>query len=262
MILHGLKRQLSLPLAALLMMALIGQACKTTAANNGGKGGNKGKSDVPADVAAMFREDAARLAVREINSSKTSSGELDGEIPVALIDKYYGNLCSIYLMAKKMDTLPDLGSIHTVRRPDLRRIRLILEPDAPFKDNWSRGYTLTDDLYLNQLIGKYKMKIAEYKETGAGPTVILESPAYINTPEVAFLLSHVTGIRQSEADGAAGDGDNIEAGAEGKNAFAIKFSQGRGDCPSGCIYRKYWVFYVMPDNTIQFMGTRGSIPNE
>lgn len=248
-----------LPVAALLLMVISGTGCKTTSAS--GKSG-KGKTDVPADVAAAFKEDAARLAVREVNSSKTSSGELDGTIPQTIIDKYYTHLCAIYLLAKTIDTIPDLGTIHTIRRPDLRRIRLVLEPDAPFIENWSKGYTLTDDLYLNQIIGKYKMKIVDYKAGGAGPTVILESPTYINTTEVAFLISHVTGIRQSEADGVAGDGDNIESGADGKNAFAIKFSQGRGDCPSGCIYRKYWVFYVNPDNTVQFVGTRGAIPNE
>ena len=58
----------------------------------------------------------------------------------------------------------------------------------------------------------------------------------------------------------AGDGNDIIWGSEGKNHMALKFKVGQGDCPSGCINNKYWIFYVQEDGSINYMGTRGELP--
>jgi len=43
--------------------------------------------------------------------------------------------------------------------------------------------------------------------------------------------------------GCLGDGNNISISRNG-DSTVITFSVGSGDCPAGCIYRKYWEFIV------------------
>lgn len=242
----------------LLLLALSFAAC----------GGSKSKQkkptatkELPAELAAAYREDAARLAVRELLTT-TQTGERGAEIPQDRIDYYFGLLSKVYWMTVESDTIPNLSVIHTFKTPNLKKVLVVLEKDSPFKENWSKGVTMTSNLYLNQLIAKHKLTIENYRESALGPTLLLVSPTFLNTPELAFLVKNFESIRHAEAEGMAGDGNDITWGSDSKNAMALKFSIGAGDCPSGCIQRKTWVFYVMPDGSINYMGTRGTIPAE
>ena len=155
-----------------------------------------------------------------------------------------------------------ISEIHTFPSPNLQHVMVVLEKNSDLKENWSKGITATSNLYLNQMIARYKLTIKNYRESTLGPTLILESPMLINTTELAFLLKNVEGIKHAESESMIGDGNNIEFGSDSKNAMAIKYSIGEGDCPSGCIYRKYWVFYVSPTDGINYMGTRGKLKDE
>jgi hypothetical protein len=64
-----------------------------------------------------------------------------------------------------------------------------------------------------------------------------------NTIQVARELSAYPFINVAEADGYFGDGDRIVLDSIASNT-QIDFSIGRGDCPSGCTYRRHWVFDI------------------
>lgn len=252
-----LMKNFRLPVLLLFALVLIGSGCKTKKASHA-------KTDdrvLPEGLAAAYREDAARLAVRELNTT-TQPGDLEAVIPQDKIDYYFGLLTKIYWKCVDDDSIPDLSGIHTLKRPHLQRVRVVLQKDSPFKENWSKGVTLTSNLYLNQLIAKHKLTIKDYRETGMGPTLVFESPGYLNTTELSFLIKNFETIRTAEPEGVAGDGNDITWGTDAKNALALKYSIGAGDCPSGCIQRKFWIFYILPDGSINYMGTRGSIPAE
>lgn len=217
---------------------------------------------MPAEIAAKYREDAARLTVRELNTSR-QSGENEARIPVERVAFFYDLLSKAYWMSQKIDSIPaGLNGTHTLGNPNLKEILVILEKDAEFKDSWANGSILTANLYLNQLLSRYKFKIKNYRESAIGPSLTLESADFINTPVMAQILEGVEGIKSAQAEGMMGDGDDITWGSDSKKDMALKFSLGRGDCPSGCIYRKYWIFYVTPEGQMTYMGTRGSIPKE
>jgi hypothetical protein len=242
-----------------ILVALLGfAACKGTKEQQQKPTANR---TLPSELATLYREDAARLAVREFNTT-TQTGERIADIPEERVNYYFELLSKVYWMCHDNDTIPDLSGIHTRETPNLRQVHVVLEKDSPFKENWSKGITLTNNLYLNQLIAKYKLMIKNYRETTIGPSLTFESPMAINTRELAFLIKNFETIRTSEAGGSAGDGNDITWGTDSKNAMALRYSIGAGDCPSGCTQRKFWIFYVMPDGSINYMGTRGTIPKE
>ncbi|MEM7036111.1 MAG: hypothetical protein AAF570_03955 [Bacteroidota bacterium] len=229
---------------------------------SGPKGDKETKKDaLPEALAKAYQEDAARMTLREILSSN-QSGEREAELPKERVAYFYDLLSKIYWMSEKDEEIPKISHIHTFGSPSLNQILTVLEKDAEFKENWANGRTMSSNLYLNQLMSRYKLKIKNYRDGALGPTMILESPMYVNTTELAFLLSNIDGIRHAEAQGMVGDGNDISFGGDGKNHVAVKYSIGKGDCPSGCIHRKYWIFYLNDDGSISYQGTRGSLPEE
>jgi hypothetical protein len=238
-----------------LLIGIVASGCKPKQPKTNNK-------TMPADVAAKYREDAARLTVRELNTSR-QSGENEGHIPAERVAFFYDLLSKAYWMSQKVDSIPaGLNGTHTLANPNLKEIMVVLEDDAEFKENWAKGSTLTANLYLNQLLSRFKFKVKNYRESGIGPTATLESADFINTQVMAQILEGVEGIKNAQAEGMMGDGDDITWGSDSKKDMALKFSIGQGDCPSGCIYRKYWIFYVTAEGQMTYMGTRGSLPDE
>lgn len=242
----------------LLVSGLVFMAgCKGKKGNN-----NKKAEDLPAELAKAYQEDANRLALRELITSTRRTSELGTAIPEERVKYYFDALKKIYFMSKSDENIPDISHIHTWPDPDMQEVKVLLEKDSPFKEPFSQKRTTTTDMYLNQILSENKLSITNYEESIIGPMVYFKSPKFLNTKELAYMLTQIKGIQVGEAMIPSGDGNNITTGAEGKNALAIRYSVGEGDCPSGCIHRKYWVFYLNPDNTISYMGTRGELPGE
>lgn len=233
--------------------------------NRNGDGKSKEKDgpqaglQIPADLAVKYKEDAHRLAAREYNTT-TRNDQPETKLPQDRVDFFYKLLTKVYLMAEKDPAIPSIAGIHTFPNPPLHRVMVVLEKDADFAENWIKGQRMTSNLYLNQVMSENSLRVSNFRETGMGTSGIISSPKFVNTKDLAFILQSIDGIKIAEPDGAAGDGNNIEWGSEGKNHMALKFSKGAGDCPSGCIHRKYWIFYVQEGN-INYMGTRGELPN-
>jgi hypothetical protein len=238
----------------LLMLAGCGASGKS-----GSK--NKGARVMPEGLAAAYRTDATRLAARELSTSRTST-MTEGDLPQDRIEYFYSLLTKIYWMTVDSANIPDLSSIHTFPTPDLRRVRVFLRPNSDLIANWSQGITTSSDLYLNQLLSRYGVTLEDYRTTAAGPSVVLVANRDVSTGGLAESLRHNLNFKSAEAVRGDGDGNNIEWGGEGKNQLALRLSIGHGDCPSGCIHRKYWIFYISETGDVTFMGTRGEIPAE
>lgn len=216
---------------------------------------------IAADLMSKYREDAHRLAAREFNTT-TRRQDPQVKLPRERVDFFLKTLQKIHLISREDANIPDISHIHTTGNPALKRVMVILENDALFADNWREGRRTTTNMYLNQVMSENGLKVKDCRESSIGTSCIVEASDFVNTKDLAFILQNIDGIKIAEPDGMAGDGNNIEYGSEGKNHTALKFSVGKGDCPSGCIYRKYWVFYLQPDGKINYMGTRGEIPEE
>ena len=247
----------SVRLLSMVLLLSFAFACKS---GGGPQKPEQKELEIPSELKAAFNEDAHRLALREFNS-KTQL-ENSAELPKDRVKYYMDLLVRCWQKWNSDPEIPNLDHIHTLPRPNMQTLQLVLTKDSPYKDNWSQRRTMTGNLYLNQLLSQYQMSIKEYRESSIGPMVRMTSKRFINTPELAMLLGKIEGIKIAETAGFAGDGNDITYGPDGKNAVSIRFSIGAGDCPSGCIHRKYYVFYVNQDQSLQYMGTRGEIPED
>lgn len=221
----------------------------------------KEEAGLPSELAKAYRDDAARLALREYNTT-TRNEEPQVGLPKERTAYFFELLTKVYLMAEADPAIPSIGHIHTLESPPLQNAIVMLEKDASFKDEWLAGRRMTSNLYLNQVMSENNLRVSECREMASGTMCNITAAQPINVKDLCFILGKIDGIQYAEPDGIAGDGNDIVWGTEGKNHMALKFKIGQGDCPSGCIHNKYWIFYVQEDGTINYMGTRGELPGE
>lgn len=225
--------------------------------NTGGSGKVETDPELGESLTFLYREDAARLTLRD-ELTRTRAADADGFLPEAAVDQYFNDLKAIRTYALKNEEVPSvLGEIHTFANPSLQSILVVLEKDAPFDENWKKKEIKTGNNALDALTSKYQLSIANYRGGSLGPTVTLESALFVNTTHISKELTEITGVRFAEPEASMGDGNNIEAAAGGKSGRGIKFSEGWGDCPSGCIKRRYYTFTINMDGSVFYVGATG-----
>ena len=141
-------------------------------------------------------------------------------------------------------TLDTLSSIHAF--PDYSPNQVELATVAPWSQAWRRGEILTGEPFIDSLaieFGLVRVDTPHYNEwydlNFDGPKQMIRlSQVYGNHPDVIG----------AEPAWVGGDGDRIEY-LEKDSAQYFVFSQGWGDCPSGCIYRYNWYVSVTCEDT-------------
>ena len=93
-----------------------------------------------------------------------------------------------------------------------------------------------------------KYQISEIKTTSfdtPNSWVVLSFDGILHPRHLANLYANLPGVKYAEPDGYAGDSPNIYP-LSTPSGFSYLFRDAWGDCPSGCIYNKYWYFIIMP----------------
>src|SRR5438034_5195603 len=252
---EDLMRPVSFLLAAAIMLA----ACDTATAPRSMQS-SVDDSRVPAELRALYREDAARLALRELQARPGGYGDI--AISAELIDPYYAALVQVFnadgLGAR--DTVVDVYSIHTFGQPETRRLLLQASADQEWVQRLVNGELPTGNAPVDSLLEDYGLSL-DWKyplSTSNEMLIVLRAADALNVAALAHLFDGVAGLRYSEPDGMAGDGNDIRAlrGA----LILLDYSVGYGDCPAGCIARRTYHFAVHADGTVEYLGASGSPP--
>jgi len=223
-------------------------------------GSNVNDSRVPDDLRALYREDAARLALRELQAQPGGYGDI--AISAELIETYYAALVQVFnadgLSAR--DTVVDVYRIHTFGQPETHRLLLQAAADQAWVQRLVNGELPTGNARVDRLLEDYGLSL-DWKyplSTSNEMLIVLRAADALNVAALAHLFDGVAGLRYSEPDGMAGDGNDIRAlrGAP----ILLDYSVGYGDCPAGCIARRTYHFAVHADGTVEYLGASGSPP--
>lgn len=214
------------------------------------------KEGIPDSVVALYREDAYHLAVRYMAQMNIPGIEIPSELSTVLLN----GLLHIYNQRDipERDTIVDLYPIHVYAyRYQLYEIILIVNPTFSWTQRWKAGERFTGNDEVDALIRQYDLSVVSYTVTPWGSEwAVLRSSRALNVARLAERFKTIAGVVTAEPNGAAGDGNNIEAMPE-EQGWKYTFSLGWGDCPAGCIARRYWDFRVFSDGTVYFVGSRG-----
>jgi hypothetical protein len=89
--------------------------------------------------------------------------------------------------------------------------------------------------------------------------VTFAPPQPVNIGALAARFRGIVGVRFAQPNNMFGDGNDIEGSIEGSRV-RLDYSVGSGDCPAGCINRRFYRFAVQSDGTVEYLGASGNAP--
>ncbi len=163
---------------------------------------------------------------------------------VRLDTRLAAELSRVLSLARTVDD--SLADIHAF--PDYDPTCLLLSSSADWTRPWLEGELWTGFAPIDSLGREFGLAYVEPLTCGAGFALHFDQPLRI--PALAELCRGIPGVESAGPSHFGGDGDRIEAFRKG-DLWYVVFSRGWGDCPSGCIYRKYWYVLVRPDSSAE-----------
>jgi len=245
-------RPVSFLLAAVVMLA----ACDTATAPRSIQS-SVDDSGVPAELRAAYLEDANRLALRDL----LANGSSEVSIPEDAVQPYYNALVLVYNAAAlpARDTVVDVYRIHTMN-PATRSLLLWLLGTEDWVQRLARREIPTGDPTIDTLLTRYSLTVGSVYTMHDGDVLItLGPPEPLNINALAGLFRGTTGVRFAEPNNGVGDGNDIGGSIDGSRVL-LDYSVGYGDCPAGCIARRFYHFAVHDDGTVEYLGASGAPP--
>ncbi len=210
-------------------------------------------------IQQLYKTDADRMAVRmTLNNSLPYKDSVN--INSGLSDTLLGAMIAVY-MADSLparDSVVNMFNIHS-RYFNVRAIDILANATKPWVTELKNGNTTTSNAAINQLITNYGMTYSSsISLSGQRTLMTLKANADYNVSALTGFIDNIYGVIKStyRPDG-AGDGNNITAVVTPAN-ITLTYSYGWGDCPAGCIHRRYWEFKVGYDCSVTFKRSYGS----
>jgi hypothetical protein len=215
-------------------------------------------SAVPEMMRDAYRFSANVFALREIREMMPLS-EAPVEIPADKVENYYRALIHVYNSGSaQSDTVTRIAPIIVFPDVELRQLIVSVEKEAEWTQPWRDGERLTGNPAIDGLMNRWDLHLKNYYAWSFGHAVVLEAPYELNMHALAKKFGAVEGVRYAEPNSWGGDGNNIRAEWTSPLALRLTYSLGYGDCPAGCINRRFWEFEVYTTGDVQFNRAYGS----
>jgi len=240
----------------LLTAAVMLAACDTATAPRSMQS-SVDDSRVPAELRAAYLEDANRLALRDLQAN----GFSDVPIPQDAVQPYYNALVLVYnaTALPARDTVVDVYGIHSMG-PATRSLLLWLLGTETWVQRLARREIPTGEPAVDTLLARYSLTVGSVYAMHDGDLLLtLGPPEPINIKALAGRFQGITGVRFAEPNNVIGGGNDIGGSIDGSRVL-LDYSVGYGDCPSGCIARRFYHFAVHDDGTVEYLGASGAPP--
>ncbi|MCI0565118.1 MAG: hypothetical protein MN733_42165, partial [Nitrososphaera sp.] len=238
-------------LVCVLLLFGLSLSCNLLEAENDDRNWTNGKqlpppdeSGIPDSVKNAYWQDAAQLALRDVYNDEESKKSLI-EIPDELIQLYYDGLLHIYQATSipERDSVAQIFKIHAFPSPELYSLLVAVDSTKEWTKAWRNGNRLTGNPQIDELMEQYELELERYYHWPWSHTAVLLSPKPLNILALAQPFATIDGVGYAEPNGRCYDGNDITASVE-PGFVTYLFSVGYGDCPAGCISRRFWEFTV------------------
>jgi len=242
--------------SSLLAAAVMLAACDTATAPSSMQS-SVDDSRVPAELRAAYLEDANRLALRDL----LVNGFAEVLIPQDAVQPYYNALVLVYnaTALPARDTVVEVYRIHTFPAPTTRSLMLQLRASDAWVQALARREIPAGDATVDTLLARYSLSVGGVFTIYNGDVFLtLGSAQPLNVKALGTLFAGIAGVKSADPNGAVGDGADIVGSIN--STLLLHYSVGYGDCPAGCIARRFYNFAVHDDGTVEYLGASGAPP--
>jgi len=215
----------------------------------------------PDSIASKYLKDAHRLTLNRIQS-KGFTYKDSAHIPKQYSDTSLRALLAVYnaTTIPECDTVTKIFEIHTFPTLQMNSFSFDADSSLPWiKDLMQRNLNTSEPVF-NTIMSTYNFSLVSATRYlwASYTTVKLISDSDYNLPVIMKQISALTGVIRTYTGTIMGGGNSITQTVYNDHVQLI-YSYGWGDCPSGCISRRYWVFNVYYDCSVQFVESYGDV---
>jgi hypothetical protein len=212
-------------------------------------------------VTNTYLKSAQRLTM--LKFMEQNSTYLDSiHIPQNHVDTILNALIAVYnatgLAAR--DTVVTIYGITAQNYPTVDGIYVQVDTTASWSDSLDNGIIPTGNFYIDSLIDAHYLNLTNYNESiihNYGIASFHSDSSYnIFALADAFIAEPL--VLGSGLSAFTMDGNDI-ACVINPDHVELTYSIGWGDCMSGCINHRYWVFKVYYDCSVEYVGSYGDV---
>jgi len=214
----------------------------------------------PDSVVAMYQDDADRLALdRTFRNGTTWTDSV-------VIDTAWSRTAMNALIAVYNSTLPardtvvDMFNIHVFPWMPLRSFYVRADSSLPWMEELQLGNIPTGTPAIDQLLATYGITLTNYYDwvsMGGSHLAVFNTASNQNLLPLCAMFADLPGVAYSEPDGGCCDGNTITDSVYVDHVQLV-YSRGWGGCPAGCMARRFWEFNVLPDCSVEYVGSYGN----
>ena len=201
-------------------------------------------------VADEYYEDAKQIYFHKVISDSSHPNYDDPILDITKINEILGVIQAVYdSNSPERDTVFDVYEIHAHLCFNLNSITIEGKTNLPEIQNLAKGIIPTGNAELDAILTTYHFDSVEklHKDYPKYPWLILYSSQDYNMIPIEKALRSLPSIVTADFEKhCIGGGNHISIERDSDSA-TIAFSIGRGDCPSGCEFRRFWEFKVIGD---------------
>lgn len=208
-----------------------------------------------------YLKSAQRLTMRKFMDE--NSTYLDSiHIPQSHVDTILNALIAVYnatgLAAR--DTVVTIYGITAQNYPTVDGIYIQPDTSLSWTDSLNNGVIPTGNFYIDSLIGAHYLTLDNYWETGFHDygTASFDSDSSYNIFALGAAFMEAPMVYGSGLSAFTMDGNDISC-IINSDHVELTYSHGWGDCISGCIDKRFWVFKVYFDCSVEYVGSYGDL---
>ena len=203
-----------------------------------------------------YINDARQLYLRDILADSNHPNYNEAVLDTNEINEILGIFQLVYnLKSPIRDTVFDIYKIHALPCYSLQSIGLKVDVSAPEIINMVNGQIPTGNNDLDNVLTKYEFDSVRTAYSYPDfPWLSIYTKNSYNLKPLIKAIEEVPSVILAENNGGCFDGNDINLERDSDKA-TISFSIGRGDCPAGCIYRRYWIFRI-ENNRVKYIKTK------
>lgn len=214
-------------------------------------------SRFPNYLKQIYKRDAARMSIRLLNEELRVSKQTI-QIPEELVQAIYNAMVAVRTSDYgAVDTMANQYYVRTFPVPNVEKIVLVAEHDAPWLAPLKQRQDTTGDVQINRIIREHNLiitKLVHLDEERVA--LVLQSREPINVPALMMRFFISEGIGSIEEVLPYGDGNDISI-QRTKKGWDLVYSLKFGNCSLQCQKYRSWSYSIEEDGSVSYNGTSG-----
>ena len=212
---------------------------------------------LPPYLKKIYQVDATRLAIRLL-SKEQRAAQQTVKVPEDLVQSIYNALVAVRTSDYgAVDSISRIYYIRSFPNPNVERLTLMFEHDAPWIEPLKRKVDTTGSPTINRLIREHNLvmtKMVYVDEERGGLTLQSREPINIGALSNRFFADE--GVLAIEETLPFGDGNDISI-SRTKDGWEVVYSLRFGNCVTQCDRTHDWKFSVSAAGEVRFLGSEG-----